>query len=187
MRRIIPIIIFLIVLSQSINLQAQRSFSSRLFTGGNFGMQFGNATLVDISPLIGYRVTEDIDAGISLTYKYFNYRDRFYFKPSNQYFDQKANIFGGSIFGRYYITEIIFAHVEIEYLDYTGDTYNLYNNGVVKGSENKGITSIFVGGGYKQEIGSNSFFTFMLLYNLNETNDSPYTNPVIRVGFGLGL
>jgi hypothetical protein len=44
-----------------------------------------------------------------------------------------------------------------------------------------------VGGGIKQEIGVNSFLTLMLLYNLNETVNSPYSNPVIRVGFAVGL
>jgi hypothetical protein len=187
MKRIIPLIILIILLSPVKSLQAQRSFGSRLYTGGNLGLQFGNVTLVDISPIVGYRLTEDIDIGISLTYKYYNYKDYYYYFPTKQYFDLKTNIFGGGVFGRYYFTENLFAHAEIEYLDFTVDKYTSYNNGLEIDKEKLGITSIFIGGGYKQEMGSNSFFTFMLLYNLNETQNSPYTNPVIRVGFGVGL
>ena len=83
-------------------------------------------------------------------------------------FDLKTNILGGGIFGRYHFTENLFAHVEVEYLDFKIDTYTIYNNGLEIGKENIGITSLFVGGGYKQEIGNNSFFTLMILYNLNE-------------------
>ena len=169
------------------NLNAQRSFGSRIFTGGNLGLQFGSVTLVDVSPMIGYRLTEDIDVGISLTYKYYNYKDYYYSNINKQYYDLKTNIFGGGVFGRYHFTDNLFAHAEVEYLDFSIDTYSVYNNGVVKAREKVGITSVFVGGGYKQEIGDNSFFTLMILYNLNETTNSPYTNPVIRAGFGIGL
>ena len=34
------------------------SLSDRMFFGGNFGLQFGNPTLIDISPLVGFRMTE---------------------------------------------------------------------------------------------------------------------------------
>ncbi|NVN95518.1 MAG: hypothetical protein HXX18_09575 [Bacteroidetes bacterium] len=187
----ILIIISILIFIGGKELKAQRSFGSRIFTGGNLGLQFGSVTLVDVSPMIGYRLTEDIDIGISLTYKYYNYKDYYaYTDPQtkqSQYFDLKTNILGGGVFGRYHFTENLFAHVEVEYLDFKIDTYTVYNNGLEKGKENIGITSLFIGGGYKQEIGSNSFFTLMILYNLNESNNSPYTNPIIRAGFGIGL
>jgi len=190
MKRVKLILLFFIFITSflaSNDLNAQRSFGSRLFTGGNLGLQFGSINLVDVSPMIGYRLTEQIDIGISLTYKYYSYKDYFYYKPTNEYFDLTTNIFGGGVFGRYHITENIFAHAEVEYLDFSIDTYTNYNNGLIKGKRNIGITSLFVGGGYKQEIGDNSFFTLMILYNLNETTDSPYSNPIIRAGFGIGL
>lgn len=180
--------IFIIIISMIVatgNLNAQRSFGSRLFTGGSLGLQFGNITLVDVSPMIGYRLTEDIDVGISLTYKYYNYKD--YYSYNKQTYDLKTNILGGGVFGRYHFTENLFAHVEVEYLSFSIDKYSIYNNGLTSKKEKVGITSLFVGGGYKQEIGYNSFFTIMILYNLNETTNSPYTNPIIRAGFGIGL
>ncbi len=169
------------------DINAQRSFGSRIFAGGNVGLQFGSVTLIDISPMIGYRLTENIDVGITFTYKYYNYKDYYYYSNTNQYFDLKTNIFGGGVFGRYHFTENLFAHAEVEYLDFSIDTYSIYNNGLVKEKEKIGITSIFIGGGYKQALGENAFLTLLLLYNLNETTNSPYTNPVIRVGFGIGF
>ena len=94
--------------------------------------------------------------------------------------DFKTNVFGGSIFSRYVIWENLFAHVEFETLAYNTEvpgypvTREQYN-------------SFFVGGGYNQPIGGNSAMYILALWNLNDTPDSPYVNPVIRVGFSVGL
>ncbi len=167
-------IILSILLLTANNAISQRSFGSRVFVGGNLGLQFGNPTLIDISPLIGYRLTEEVDAGVSLTYKY--YSGSYNYSTGKQEFN--TNIFGGGIFSRYNFTEYLFAHGEIEYLNF--DMEDNYN-GIIE-NRNIGVTSIFVGGGIKQ-----SFATIMLLYNLNETVNSPYTNPIIRIGFTFGL
>ena len=45
------------------------------------------------------------------------------------------------------------------------------------------LNNIIIGGGYRQKIGQRSSVTFTVLWNINENINSPYTNPVIRVGF----
>lgn len=151
------------------------SFASHLFFGGGLGLQFGSMTLIEVSPLVGYKVTPKFSIGISPTYKYYHYND--YYGPS---MDFKTNVFGGSIFSRYVIWENLFAHVEFETLAYNTEvpgypvTREQYN-------------SFFVGGGYNQPIGGNSAMYILALWNLNDTPDSPYVNPVIRVGFSVGL
>jgi hypothetical protein len=40
-----------------------------------------------------------------------------------------------------------------------------------------------VGGGVYQPIGRRSGFLIMVLWNLNETASSPYSNPIFRIGF----
>jgi hypothetical protein len=49
------------------------------------------------------------------------------------------------------------------------------------------FNSFFVGGGYNQRIGGNTAMYIMILWNLNDTPNSPYVNPIIRVGFSAGL
>ena len=51
----------------------------------------------------------------------------------------------------------------------------------------KNIPSLFVGGGYTQRMGSNSAVTLMLLYNVMESDYRIYENPVIRLGFNIGM
>ena len=46
---------------------------------------------------------------------------------------------------------------------------------------------ILVGGGFSQRIGLYSSVSFMVLWNLNETYTSPYSNPVFRIGFNAFL
>jgi len=151
------------------------SFASHLFFGGGLGLQFGSMTLIEISPLVGYKITPKFSIGISPTYKYYHYND--YYGPN---LDLKTNVFGGSIFSRYFIFENVFAHVEYEMLAYNTEvpgyptTRNQYN-------------SFFVGGGYNQRIGGSSAMYILLLWNLNDTPDSPYVNPIVRVGFSVGL
>ena len=49
------------------------------------------------------------------------------------------------------------------------------------------ISSLFLGVGYEQPISERAFMDIMVLYNINETYLSPYTNPVFRIGFGFRL
>lgn len=155
------------------NTKPKNSFASHLYFGGGLGLQFGTATLVEISPLVGYKITPKFSIGVSPTYKYYGYNYAGYGKI-------KTNVFGGSIFSRYFIFENVFAHVEYETLAYTTREPN-------QTAYMQQYDSFFVGGGYNQRIGDKSAMYILVLWNLNDTQYSPYTNPVIRVGFSFGL
>lgn len=155
--------------------QPENDFKSHLYFGGGFGLQFGFMTLIEVSPLVGYNVTPKFSVGISPTYKFYKYNDYY-----GQNLDLKTNVWGGSIFSRYYVFENVFAHVEYESLLYNSQTPNYPET-------KQQFNSFFVGGGYNQRIGGNSGMYILVLWNLNDTPDSPYTNPVIRVGFTIGI
>lgn len=157
------------------NLQKKSDFKSHLFYGGGFGLQFGSVTLIELSPLIGYKVTPKLGIGLSPTYKYYSYKNSYYSSSRLE-----NNVYGGSIFARYMIFENIFAHAEYESL-----FYNIKVTGYP--TDMRQYNSVLVGGGYRQQIGSNAAMNLMVLWNLNDTPDSPYTNPVIRVGFTVGM
>jgi hypothetical protein len=157
------------------NKRTENDFKSRLYFGGGFGLQFGYMTLIEVSPLVGYMITPKFSVGLSPTYKFYKYND--YYGAN---LDLTTNVWGGSIFSRYYIFENVFAHVEYESL--------LYNEQVPGYPEiRQQYNSFFVGGGYNQRIGGNAGMYILLLWNLNDTPDSPYINPIVRVGFSVGL
>ncbi len=146
-------------------------FWDKVFIGGGLGAQFGEQTVINISPVVGYRITEKIHAGIGVTYEYFHYRRDFY--------DLETNIFGGSVFGRYYFTKNLFGHGEFEYLNL--EAFDYYPTRRVD------VESLLAGGGYIQRFGQNSGILIMLLYNFTESQYTPYQNPIIRIGVNIGL
>jgi hypothetical protein len=148
----------------------EERFIDKLFTGGNLGAQFGTITFVDVSPLVGYKFTPKISAGLGATYQYYHYKDQFY--------DFETNVYGGRIFGRYLFTEYLFGHAEYEYLNL--EAFDFKRRRV-------DVESILAGAGYIQQMGGNATIVAMILYNFTESAYTPYSNPIIRVGFNLGF
>ena len=162
-------------------------FNQRLVYGGGFGLQFGNVTLVDLSPTIGYRLTDRLTLGTGISFKYNHVNDYTLDQNSGRWYDYNSNIYGGSIWGRYYLLQNIFAHAEIEQLkidyNYTSVSSSLPTN-VKNGVD---VTSVLVGGGYRQSLGGHVYFNILILFNLNETDFTPYNNPIIRAGISVGM
>ena len=146
----------------------------KLVLGGSFGAAFGDIPFIDISPTVGYLVSDNFLLGIGGKYIY--YKDN---TPGYQF---QTNIYAGSLFGQYYFLENFIAHTE----------YELMNRGFSRDPsrfelERINVHSVFVGGGYRGSLGGNSFVSLLVLFNLNDSEFSPYTNPQIRAGFGIGF
>lgn len=145
----------------------------RMYYGGNFSLQFGSLTYIDVSPLAGVMITDRFSAGLGGTYQYLNFRRA----------NSSSSVYGGRIFGRYNITQNFFAHTEVESLNTAylvpGATPDLDR------LTRDWVTGMFVGGGYFTPFGSRGGANITLLYNLTYDNRrSPYNEPyVIRVGF----
>jgi hypothetical protein len=74
----------------------------------------------------------------------------------------------------------LFLQAEYELLSLEREYFDLTNPSA-DGRFN--LNSILVGGGIYQPIGRRSGFLITVLWNLNETYNSIYSNPVIRIGF----
>ncbi len=142
----------------------------RIYLGGNLGLQFGNLyTFIEVSPLVGLWVKPRILAGGGPVYRYFRRSD----------LNLEDNQYGARLFGRYHFVDNLFAHAEYELLNLTDYRFPPDN-------PRTNINSVLVGGGYVQNLGRSALF-IMALVNLTETELTPYSNPVIRVGFNIGL
>src|SRR5688572_2037774 len=86
-------------------------FKDRIFIGGSLGLQFGSATYIDVSPLVGYQISKKLQAGVGVTYIYYKVKD------SNYNYEYETSIYGGRLFSRYYILDNLFAHGEYEILN----------------------------------------------------------------------
>lgn len=175
-------IILCLVLWGSVNhAMAQREVYSedkpplkdRMYYGGNFSLQFGSVTYIDVSPLVGVMVTDKFSTGLGTTYQYLNFRRA----------NSSSSVYGGRLFGRYNITQNLFAHTEVESLN---TAYVVPGTTPDKDRLTRDwVTGVFVGGGYFTPFGSRGGANITLLYNLSYDNRrSPYNEPyVIRVGF----
>lgn len=183
-----------------------RTFKDRIFLGGSLGFSLGsNSSLIEVSPIVGYAVTEKFVVGLGLTYKYYRYKDYYATIDNGNYtgfYDLTTNIYGGSLWMRYFLTGIgipvienIFLHAEIEPLVFNnnyrynpyGDFYDPYGNRYSKENEQISITSFFLGGGLRQMLGQRSYLYIELLWNFNEELYTPYSNPRIRIGVAAAL
>jgi hypothetical protein len=159
--------------------QSGERFIDRLYFGGNFGLNFGTGfTMVEASPLVGYKLTEKFSVGVGVTYIYYKQKIDFY----NTTYTYETSIYGGNIFARYFFLENIFAHAETGALNLDVPQpfypYTLHR---------EWVQNLLLGGGYRSMIGESASFVIMILYDVIDDPNSPYQNPIFRVGFGIGM
>jgi len=150
--------------------------SERMFFGGSFGMSFGDYTYINLSPLVGYKLTPSLSVGAGVIYQY----------SKIKYYDYSSNMFGGRLMGIAKVYGPLFAQIEYEYLNY--DSFGYYSGEELRRNYN----SVFAGGGLAQPISKNMYFTAIALYNLTYSINSYYTLPydspwVFRVGVSAGF
>ena len=136
---------------------------------GNIGVQIGTVTVIDISPVLAYRFTPKFIAGPGAVFRYY------------QVGSSSATFYGWKFMSRYYPLQQLFVHAEFEQL-FIPDLTNQSN--VV--NRRRAISSLPVGVGYVQSAGPTSIYA-MILYNLLDGPNSPYTNPIVRIGVTTGF
>ncbi len=147
-------------------------FLDRVAIGGNFGLQFGTVTYIDISPMIGYRFTNKFTAGPGFTYRYLKYKGY-----------DGSSIYGGSAFARYLIGSQFF--VQSQYESLSTEYLTFVNQEPY--FKRDWVSGFFVGGGLYQPLGRRGAVMLSAMYNLLYDNiRSPYNSPwVFNVGFTL--
>ena len=142
-------------------------FRQRLkFGGGIGGLQFGNPTVVGISPMMGYQATNDLIVGLAVDYQY----------QGGTLFGQKYSInqYGPRLFGQYrlHLLENILSGAFLQ-----GEVQKYYasSGGRSVVYDVQALAGIGIGFGG---------FNITAWYNLNYNElTSPYGSPiVIRVG-----
>jgi len=148
--------------------------TDKLFFGGSLGFSFGSVTSIRINPLIGYSLTPKLSAGLSGLYEYNSY-DTYYGR-------QNYSNYGGSVFSRYHFIPQLYAHAEFSYINYE---FSGLNNATYRQS----VPFIFLGGGYSNRIGGNSFVYAQILFDVLQDSNSPYLEwtPFYSVGVSIGF
>jgi hypothetical protein len=165
---------------------AWQKLRRRLVFGGGAGAAFSTGgSFIEISPLVGYRITDKWQAGVGGTYiRAWGTRVFVDYQGNIVHTEKYAtSIYGARTYTEYDIFKQFFLHGEyealnLEYYDInTGETPRTW------------IGNPLVGGGFRSSIGEHGSFNILALYNLNYANNkerSPYPSPfVIRMNFSL--
>lgn len=151
----------------------------RIFFGGNFGLQLGTYTDIQVSPVIGLWILPRLSVAAGPDY-------RFYKDPYG-----RTNIYGAKGYMQFVVLQDIgsvipiggglgiFLHIEDEFLSLESE---FWKNPPFT-SERFTINTILAGGGISQQIGRRSSINMMALWALNDSGYAIYGNPEIRVSF----
>lgn len=187
--------------------QTKKGFDpNRLIFGGGLGLSFGSTTAISVSPIIGYRITDNFAAGVSLGYQYFRVNDYIpvynYQTSGYDYYDYKSSVFSTGLWARYVFLENFFVHTEFEYNFMSFNDYYSDYNGVYSEKTKYNVPSLLLGGGYRQPVGEHLSFVVMALYDVlqdipgntrvdqqgNRYSLSPYADRIdFRVGVNIGF
>lgn len=153
-----------------------KSLRDRWYFGGNFNLLFGLNTIIEISPVVGYRITDEFSVGGGIIYNYFR-------RQVTPQYGVSGTGYGSRAFARYDLrTNLLSGATIAPYVEYEALNYTFRDNlGVT--IPRRWYGSLFAGAGLIQPIGKGSINIF-LLYNLMWQENSIYPTPfVYRIGF----
>lgn len=158
------------------NRSKSKEWLDRISIGGNFALFAStNASFVDISPLIGYRLSEKVLIGVGPVYTYYS---------SNQYGSRYSfSMYGFRTLGRVYFLQNLFFQTGWDLLNRS--IYVIKFNTLQR--DRVWVQNVWLGGGVRYSVGGNAYMFTSILYNLNENEYSPYPNPYLQIGFVTGF
>lgn len=147
---------------------------SKVYYGGSVTLGFGDIFRIGVQPMVGYRVNPKLSVGGKVGYEYL--RDTRY----NQTFS--SHNYGFSGFGRYHFIPQVYAHGEFTAISYDYQA-------AVGESNREWVPFLFLGGGYRQPISSRASAYVEVVFDVLQSDKSPYDNwePMVSAGVGVGF
>ena len=155
---------------------------SKFFFGGMFGLRLGTITDIQVTPLAGYRLTPRFSMGVGFKYQYYSER--------NPFFRYSTHIYGPRVFSRYLFIKSfsnlfqtknnagLFLAAEYETLSLERQYFDFPS---FNPEGRFWLPAYLVGIGLHQPYGQRQAMNLILLYNLNDQEYSPYSNPMFRI------
>lgn len=154
----------------------------RLFFGGNFGLQFGDYTNIEVSPMVGIWVLPRVAIAAGPSFKYYS-------TPNI-----KTSIFGGNTFVRLMVLQDlnnilpvgihlgIFGQAMYEGLS-LDDLYVSFISGLPDSGGRIYSDAFLLGPGISQPLGGRGSLNLSFLWALSQPKYYTYGSPEIRVSF----
>lgn len=155
---------------------------SRLFFGGNFGLTFGDFTFINVSPVVGYRLTDRFSVGTQVNFIYQSNKITY---ASNTYDKSEYAYVGLGVFGRFNPFKFVLLNVQPE-MNYIWGSTKYVTNGVTYENklDPKFVPSVLLGVGAAIPTGARGALVAMIQYDIVQNDLSPYgRNPFVSFGF----
>lgn len=151
---------------------------------------FGAFTIVEISPQIAYHLTDRWSLGTGINYNFYKEIES-YFGPG-----YSTHLYGARAFSRltllrnaeqwlpFYLFSDMFVHLEFQMMNLERKYFS------PSGNHNDGrfwTEQVYIGAGITQNISPMSSYSILVLWDLNRNINSPYGNPVYRIGLNIYL
>jgi len=156
----IGLFLLLIVLGTGANAQFNLS---RMTIGGGIGLQFGDYTVVNIAPQVGYNFSDYFNAGAGFTYTYYGE------KYNHEQMKQTNSYFGFNVYGKFYPIPYVVLMVQPEINRMWRANKDLRTG--YKDKKEEIVPVCLVGGGLR--LGP---MTAMIQYDVAQNSNSPYGN-----------
>lgn len=142
-------------------------WKNRLYWGGTVGAWFGTQTFVDFSPLIAVKINPKLSIGVGAIYNYY----------STKYagMTYRTSMYGSRLYARYFVYNNIFVQAGWDHIN-RDNPYSYLEQRVW-------VDNLLIGGGIRYPITENFSCVATGLWNLNQSPLSPYSNPIIQIGF----
>ncbi|MEO5997215.1 MAG: hypothetical protein ABIN89_10760 [Chitinophagaceae bacterium] len=157
---------------------------SKLFIGGNLGASFGDYSLANISPQLGYRFNDYLAAGVGINFLYSSIKYRY----SDGSLDSKTSygVTGLNVFGRVYPIKYILLQAQPE-LNYVWVKEKYYDGTPDYKIPGKLVPSLLLGGGAVIPQGPGALVIMVQFDVLNQAQN-PYGNrPIYNFGYNIGF
>ena len=168
---------------------------NRMIVGGTIGFGMGdNVVAFSVAPMVGYRITDKLAAGVGFGYQYFKVKDYFELTDVNgktDLYDLKASMISASVWVRYLVFDRMFVHAEYEHNFYSFQNYRFSQSGTgeIEGYKEKiDVPCVLLGVGYRQPVSDNASVYIMGFYDVLQREYSPYYGGIqSRIGFTIGF
>ncbi len=160
----------------------EESWTDKLVFGGNALPGYSNGWILELSPFVGYKLTNSTIAGVGINYFYRSYRNPFFQNSPKQIY----RTYGGRAFVMQNLAFGLFAQAEYDYTFLNYKEKDIFDN--VTGSYQTQAPGFLIGGGYSQNAGRIGYNMMVLYDTLYSTTTSARTSPwVIRGGIVFGM
>ena len=145
--------------------------NDRIYYGGTVSLGFGSTTSIGVFPMVAYKLTPKISAGVEAGYEYVSYSS-----------DQSTHSYGGGVFGRFRVGRNLYAHAEYQNINY--EIFHTINS-----SSREWVPSLLLGAGVIKPIGPRTSVYAEVLFDVLQDDNSPYNDwePIVNFGIAVGF